>query len=82
MVHAGEFARNGHFDGFVAVGGGSALDTCKVANLLAADPSGTLLDYVNAPIGLAKAVTVPLKPMIAGKNHMHYSTRIELNQVK
>lgn len=60
----GEYVRNTEWDAFVAVGGGSSIDTAKAANLLATNP-GDLLDYVNAPIGGGKAPAHPLKPLIA-----------------
>ncbi|XP_053571063.1 hydroxyacid-oxoacid transhydrogenase, mitochondrial [Bombina bombina] len=65
FMEAIEFARQREFDAYVAVGGGSVMDTCKTANLYSCSPESDFLDYVNAPIGKGKAVTVPLKPLIA-----------------
>ncbi len=59
-----DFATDGNFDGYVGIGGGSAIDTAKVANLYATYPAD-LLTYVNAPIGQATPVPGPLKPLIA-----------------
>lgn len=59
-----QFATDGRFDGYVAVGGGSAMDTAKVANLYASHPAD-LLAYVNPPIGEGRPVPGPLAPMVA-----------------
>jgi hydroxyacid-oxoacid transhydrogenase len=59
-----KFAINGKFDGFIGVGGGSSMDTAKVANLFSTYPAD-FLDYVNKPIGKGIPVPGPLKPMIA-----------------
>ena len=64
---AADFAKKGDFDVILAVGGGSVMDTAKAANLYSSDPEADFLDYVNAPIGKGKPVTVPLKPLIASK---------------
>ena len=58
------FAVEGAFDGFVAVGGGSSIDTAKAANLYATYPAD-FLAYVNAPIGEGRPVPGALKPLIA-----------------
>jgi hydroxyacid-oxoacid transhydrogenase len=58
------FAAEGRFDGYVSVGGGSVIDSCKAANLYATHPA-EFLDYVNAPIGAGRPVPGPLKPHIA-----------------
>jgi len=57
-------ATAGDFDGFVSVGGGSVMDTAKVANLCSTWPDD-LMAYVYPPLGEGKPVPGPLKPHIA-----------------
>ena len=59
------FATAGSFDAYVAVGGGSVIDTAKAANLYSTYPTDDFLLYVNAPIGKGKPVPGPLKPLFA-----------------
>ncbi|MGI8334191.1 hydroxyacid-oxoacid transhydrogenase [Actinomadura scrupuli] len=54
----------GPWDAFVAVGGGSSIDTAKAINLLLTNP-GELMDYVNVPVGRGTAPVNPLRPLIA-----------------
>ncbi|MBC8355787.1 MAG: iron-containing alcohol dehydrogenase [Planctomycetes bacterium] len=61
---AAEAATEGGFDSFVAVGGGSTIDTAKAANLYSTYPAD-FFHYVNAPIGEGQPVPGPLKPLIA-----------------
>jgi hydroxyacid-oxoacid transhydrogenase len=58
------FATEGRFDAYVAVGGGSSIDTAKAANLYATHPAD-FLAYVNGPIGQGVPVPGPLKPLVA-----------------
>ncbi len=65
IAEAVAYAReSGPWDAFVAVGGGSAIDTAKAVDLLCTNP-GELMDYVNRPVGLGRAPTNPLAPLVA-----------------
>jgi hydroxyacid-oxoacid transhydrogenase len=59
-----EVASGQPFDAFVALGGGSVIDTAKAASLYSTYPAD-LLDYVNPPIGKGLPVPGPLKPLFA-----------------
>ena len=61
---AADFASEGEFDGFVAVGGGTSIDTAKVSDLISTH-GGEIMDYVNAPVGGGKKPPSPLKPLLA-----------------
>lgn len=54
----------GPWDAFVAVGGGSTIDTAKAVNLLTSN-EGELMDYINPPVGGGRAPSAPLKPLVA-----------------
>ena len=58
-----EFASSFAGDGYLAIGGGSVMDTAKMMNLYVTYPA-PFLTYVNAPIGEARPVPGPLKPMV------------------
>ncbi len=65
LTAAVDFARQeGPFDAVVAVGGGSSIDTAKAVALLVTNP-GELMDYINAPVGKARAPEQPLLPLVA-----------------
>jgi hydroxyacid-oxoacid transhydrogenase len=64
FLAAVQFARGGRFDGFLSIGGGSVIDTCKAAALYSTYPAD-FLAYVNAPIGEGRAVPGPLPPHVA-----------------
>ena len=66
MEEAIRFVRTEDFDGFLAVGGGSVMDTAKVANTFLCHREAELLDFTNAPVGKGMKIEGPLKPLIAG----------------
>jgi hydroxyacid-oxoacid transhydrogenase len=61
---AADFALEHDLDGFVSVGGGSSIDTAKVADLVSHHPA-PVLDYVNPPVGKGRRPPSPLKPHLA-----------------
>jgi alcohol dehydrogenase class IV len=64
LQRAARFAAEARVDGYVSVGGGSVMDTCKAANLYASHPA-PFMAYVNAPIGEGRRAPGPVKPHIA-----------------
>src|SRR5499427_630084 len=65
FLDAISFAPGGTYDAFVAVGGGSTIDTTKAVNLYTTYPPADFLDYVNPPIGKGIPLPGALKPLIA-----------------
>jgi alcohol dehydrogenase class IV len=64
LATAGDWARASRPDGYLAIGGGSVIDTAKAMNLLATN-NGKLTEYLNPPFGAGRAPTQPLAPLIA-----------------
>jgi len=64
LQEAADVARDARVDGFVSVGGGSSIDTAKVADLVTTHPA-PLMDYVNAPVGEGRKPPSPLRPHLA-----------------
>ena len=67
LMDAIKFVQNSNikFDGFLAIGGGSVIDTAKVANLFCKHPNYQLLDFINAPVGKALPIPGRLFPLVA-----------------
>src|SRR5437763_7504088 len=59
-----DYALEHEVDGFVSVGGGSSIDTAKVANLVSTHPA-PVMDYVNPPVGQGRKPPSALKPHLA-----------------
>jgi hydroxyacid-oxoacid transhydrogenase len=64
FMDAAAFAKDGRFDAYVSVGGGSVMDTCKAAILYATYPAD-FLTYVNKPVGGGQPIPGALPPHIA-----------------
>ena len=60
----GSYVQGRNYDGIVAVGGGSSIDSAKAANLLSTYPA-PIMDYINKPVGKGVPVPGPLKPLLA-----------------
>lgn len=59
------FAKPHAPDAFLAVGGGSVIDTAKLMNLYTTFPEADFLDFVNAPLGKGLPIQGKLKPLVA-----------------
>jgi hydroxyacid-oxoacid transhydrogenase len=60
------WARKHNFSHFLAVGGGSVIDTAKAANLFTVYKDADLMDFINAPVGKGLPISQTLRPLIAG----------------
>ncbi|OCF40490.1 hydroxyacid-oxoacid transhydrogenase [Kwoniella heveanensis CBS 569] len=60
-----DFSRTSHITHFLAVGGGSSMDTAKAANLFTNYPEADLFEFINAPIGKGTPIEKKLSPLIA-----------------
>ena len=64
LARAAAVATEADVDGFVALGGGSTIDTAKVANLIKRH-GGEVMDYVNPPVGGGRKPPSALFPLVA-----------------
>ncbi|KAI9723835.1 MAG: hypothetical protein M1828_004085 [Chrysothrix sp. TS-e1954] len=65
IKEAVDFSKAHSPDAFLAVGGGSVMDTAKLMNLYTSCPDAEFLDFVNAPLGKGLPISQPLFPLIA-----------------
>src|SRR5690606_25176280 len=65
VKEAVEWAREYGPDAFLAVGGGSVMDTAKLMNLYTCYPDADFMDFVNAPLGKGRPVDRKLLPLVA-----------------
>ncbi|KAI0755459.1 alcohol dehydrogenase [Irpex lacteus] len=59
------WAREHDCSHFLAVGGGSVIDTAKAANLFTVYKDADLFDFINAPVGKGLPISEKLRPLIA-----------------
>ncbi|CAE6456087.1 unnamed protein product [Rhizoctonia solani] len=59
------WSRKHDFSHFLAVGGGSVIDTAKAANLFTVYKNADLFDFINAPVGKGMPISEKLRPLIA-----------------
>ncbi|MCP5149979.1 MAG: iron-containing alcohol dehydrogenase [Ectothiorhodospiraceae bacterium] len=64
VLDCARFVAEGRFDGVLAVGGGSVIDTAKGALVYATHPAPAT-DYFAPPAGAGRAVPGPLRPIVA-----------------
>jgi hypothetical protein len=69
LYEACDFALDAGVDGFVSVGGGSSIDTAKVANLIVSHPA-EVMAYVNPPVGEGRKPPSPLLSHLADPHHL------------
>ena len=74
LQHAADAALEAGVDGFVSVGGGSAIDTAKVADLIVTHPA-PVMDYVNPPIGEGRKPPGPLQAAPGDPDHLRHRQR-------
>ncbi|WOO76607.1 Hydroxyacid-oxoacid transhydrogenase, mitochondrial [Vanrija pseudolonga] len=60
-----DWTRGNDITHFLAVGGGSTMDTAKAANLLSCYPDKDMYEFINAPVGKGTPIEKKLKPLIA-----------------
>ncbi|KAL5611774.1 hypothetical protein BROUX41_000651 [Berkeleyomyces rouxiae] len=60
-----DWARGFNADCYVAVGGGSVIDTAKLMNLYSVYSDAPLADFIAAPTGAGRPIDRPLRPLIA-----------------
>ena len=66
---AADAARDAGVDGFVSVGGGSSIDTAKVADLITTHPA-PVMDYVNPPVGEGRKPPSPAAAAPGDPDHL------------